>query len=77
MGYSFTDLGAEGCRRSLNALFVIHFVFYFPLDTRVGDCADACSDRIGTTTLSRGHPGVVCLGQVCDRDKTYMDQGSC
>ena len=22
MGYSFTDLGAEGCRRSLNALFV-------------------------------------------------------
>ena len=26
MGYSFTDLGAEGCRRSLNALFVILFV---------------------------------------------------
>ena len=23
MGYSFTDLGAEGCRRSLNALFII------------------------------------------------------
>ena len=23
MGYSFTDLGAEGCCRSLNALFII------------------------------------------------------
>ena len=24
MGYSFTDLGAEGCCRSLNALFLFH-----------------------------------------------------
>ena len=30
MGYSFTDLGAEGCCRSLNALFVyIAIVFYW------------------------------------------------
>ena len=27
MGYSFTDLGAEGCRRSLNALFKMVFTF--------------------------------------------------
>ena len=26
MGYSFTDLGAEGCRRSLNALFFILWI---------------------------------------------------
>ena len=28
MGYSFTDLGAEGCRRSLNAL--LKFLLYLP-----------------------------------------------
>ena len=28
MGYSFTDLGAEGCCRSLNALFNSIFLLY-------------------------------------------------
>ena len=27
MGYSFTDLGAEGCRRSLNALLILVLLF--------------------------------------------------
>ena len=26
MGYSFTDLGAEGCRRSLNALLSLSYM---------------------------------------------------
>ena len=26
MGYSFTDLGAEGCCRSLNALFILIWI---------------------------------------------------
>ena len=29
MGYSFTDLGAEGCRRSLNALLMFDILVSF------------------------------------------------
>ena len=42
MGYSFTDLGAEACCRSLNALFLLSLAFYkYSADNNMR-CHDIC-----------------------------------
>ena len=38
MGYLFTDLGAKGCCRSLNASFLFLRYFWYPMNTENGMC---------------------------------------